>query len=88
MNDIKRVTNKVVSGELDSEKHYQVGLFENRILQKWLTTKEASYYLGITPNALRIWVCRGKLRAYKLGSKLRFRIDDLKHLLKQQEVYI
>ena len=41
-------------------------LFENSIgQQKWLSTKEAAEYLRITPNALRIWMCRGKLRAYE-----------------------
>ncbi len=66
-------------------------LFENSIgrsigQQKWLSTKEAAEYLRITPNALRIWVCRGKIRAYKLGSHLRFRLTDLNHILQQKGV--
>lgn len=54
---------------------------ENRIVCEWLTSKEAARYLGITPNALRIWVCRGKVKSYKLGRFLRFRITDLSVLL-------
>ena len=56
-------------------------LFDNRILHEWLSTKQAADYLSITPNALRIWVCRGKIKAYKLGSRLRFQIKDLKTFL-------
>lgn len=59
-----------------------LSLSENLIVCEWLTSKEAAQYLGITPNALRIWVCRGKLKSYKLGRFLRFRISDLKLLLK------
>ncbi|PIP94769.1 MAG: hypothetical protein COW00_01815 [Bdellovibrio sp. CG12_big_fil_rev_8_21_14_0_65_39_13] len=56
----------------------QTLLFDNRIIDEWLSTKEAADYLSITPNALRIWVCRGKIKAYKLGNRLRFRNKDLK----------
>ena len=56
-------------------------LFENRIVCEWLSTNEAASYLGVTPNALRILVCRGKVRSYKLGSRLKFRVKDLRNLL-------
>lgn len=59
-----------------------LSLFENEIVVEWLTSKEAARYLGLTPNALRIMVCRGKVKSYKLGSLLRFRISDLRYLLK------
>ena len=50
--------------------------------ERWLSsTREASDYLGISPNALRIWVCRGRIRTYKLGSRLKFRIRDLDYFL-------
>lgn len=59
------------------------GLFsENRIVCEWFTTKEAAAYLGVTANALRILVCRGKVNAFKLGRHLRFRISDLRLLLR------
>lgn len=55
--------------------------FENRIVREWLSTQDAASYLGVTPNALRILVCRGKVRSYKLGSRLKFHLRDLKSLL-------
>lgn len=57
-------------------------LFENRIVCEWLPTEDAAKYLGITANALRILVCRGKVTTYKFGRRLRFKIADLRSLLK------
>ena len=59
--------------------------FDNRI-HKFLSTKEASGLLGVSPNALRILVCRKKVRAYKLGNRLKFRHSDLADCLQQKEV--
>jgi len=59
--------------------------FENRIAVEWLSTKEAAEFLSLTPNALRILVHREQVRAYKLGSRLRFRLKDLKALLLKKE---
>lgn len=56
-------------------------LFENRIVCEWLSTNEAASYLGITPNALRILVCRKRVRVYKMGCRLKFRVKDLRDLL-------
>lgn len=56
--------------------------FDNRIEQEWLTTKQASLFLGITPNALRIMVCRGQIPFYKFGRRLRFRVLDCQSLFK------
>ena len=61
-------------------------LFDNRISVRLLSTKEAADYLRISPNALRILVHREKIRAYKLGSLLRFRIEDISDLLKLKEI--
>ena len=52
---------------------------------EWYTTKEAGSYLRISPNALRIMVHRGTIRAYKLGTRLRFKESDLKSLLEKKE---
>lgn len=48
-----------------------------------LSTKEASRFLGITPNALRILVCRGKVNFFKMGTRLKFSKSDLLNLLKK-----
>ena len=60
-------------------------LFLNRIY-KLLSTKEASGLLGVSENALRILVCRKKVKAYKLGSRLKFKLDDLANCLQKKEV--
>ena len=59
--------------------------FDNRIY-KLLSTKEASGLLGVSENALRILVCRKKIKAYKLGSRLKFRHSDLADCLQKKEV--
>lgn len=58
----------------------QPQLFENRIPCEWLSTDEAARYLGLTPNALRICVHRGQVRAYKFGRRLRFRVEELRQI--------
>ena len=69
-----------------------VTLFENKILnqtedenEKWLTCQEASNFLRISHNALRILVHRARIRAYKLGVKLRFKKSDLRLILQLKE---
>lgn len=44
---------------------------------KWITTKEAAIFLGISENALRIMVCRRQIVFYKFGRRLRFNVNDL-----------
>lgn len=55
--------------------------FDREIEEKWLSTFEAAHWLGISPNALRILVCRGRVKYFKLGCRLRFRKQDLTALL-------
>jgi excisionase family DNA binding protein len=52
---------------------------------KWITTKQASIFLGISENALRIMVYRRQIKFYKFGRRLRFLQDDLKLLFTQKE---
>lgn len=52
--------------------------FDNQISHGWLSTEKAASYLGVSPNALRIMVHRNKVKAHKLGSRLKFRIGDLR----------
>lgn len=60
-------------------------ILEKKIGKEWLTTEEASTYLSLTENALRILVHRGRVKAFKLGRRLRFRISDLRGLLQRKE---
>ena len=73
---------KLVQKEQASKKEL---LFDNRI-NKLLSTKEASGLLGVSENALRILVCRKKVKAYKLGSRLKFKHNDLASCLQKKEV--
>ncbi len=75
--DSKRLTGKTDRSRLANQETF----FENRVESEWLTTREAARYLGVSTNALRIMVFREKLRAYKLGSRLRFLVGDLRSVL-------
>jgi len=65
------------------------GFFENIVRKEseygdfWLTTPEAARFLKLSPNALRIAVHRGQVRAYKFGRRLRFRLSELSVLPKE-----
>lgn len=56
-------------------------LFE--ITNSWLSTNDVAKILSISPNAVRILVCRGRLTAYKLGRHLRFRKKDCSALVQK-----
>ena len=63
--------------------------FDNRVddqscPHEWLSSSEAASILRVTPNALRIMVYRGHVRAFKIGSRLRFRKSDCLALFKQK----
>ncbi|MBY0385861.1 helix-turn-helix domain-containing protein [bacterium] len=58
--------------------------FENQIAREWFSTKEASHYLGVSENALRIMVYRGQIPSYKFGRRLRFRSQDCMALFQKK----
>lgn len=58
-------------------------IFEIQKVGEWLTSNEAARFLGISPNALRIMVCRGNVKFWKLNGRLRFRNDELVCLLQK-----
>lgn len=72
------------NGALFLQPNLQEQLFENLAVE-WLSTRQAAEFLSLTPNALRILVHRGRVKAYKLGSRLRFRLIDLRSLLTKKE---
>ena len=81
--------NKISSSKLQrsacDQKKPQALFFDNRI-HKFLSTREASGLLGVSENALRILVCRKRVKAYKLGRRLKFKAGDLMDCLQQKEV--
>jgi hypothetical protein len=59
-------------------------IFENKINSEWLSTREAALVLSLTENALRIMVYRNQIRVFKLGRRLRFRLNDCLALFKMK----
>jgi len=55
-------------------------IIENRI--KWLTSKEAAFLLRTSEGQIRNWVWNGRLKAFRLGNRLRFLRSDVEALLK------
>jgi excisionase family DNA binding protein len=58
--------------------------FEIQTSREWLATAAAATYLKISPNALRIMVHRGQVKAHKLRNRLRFKLQDLKALIQSR----
>ena len=63
------------------DKH-QKKFFEN--IEVWLSTKDVAKFLSLSPNAVRIMVCRGKIPAFQIGGRLRFRKNDCVSLLSKK----
>ena len=58
----------------------QAQFFEN---QEWLNAESAAQYLVISIGALRNMTSNGQVIHYKLGRRVRYRINDLRTLLLQ-----
>lgn len=56
--------------------------FEN-LADGWLSTNDVAKFLSVSPNAVRIMVCRGILPAHRLRGRLRFRKRDCLALLQK-----
>ena len=56
-------------------------LFE--IADAWLSTKDVARLLSVSPNAVRIMVCRGLLPSFKMNGRLRFRRKDCAALVQK-----
>ncbi len=74
----------MVDNILPTEMLQKERFFDNQISYEWIATATAATYLKISPNALRIMVHRGQVKAHKLGSRLRFRLQDLRQLLQKR----
>lgn len=48
---------------------------------KWMTSKEAAFYLRVSVGQLRNMVWRGQVRSYRVKNRLRFLRSDLERLL-------
>ncbi len=54
-------------------------IFENL---RWMTSKEAAFYLRVSVGQLRNLVYQNRVNAFRFGSRLRFLRSDLDRLLK------
>jgi hypothetical protein len=62
-------------------KEYKAEIYSPLLIEKlaeegWLSSTDIAKLLSVTPNAVRIMVCRGILPAYRLKGRLRFRKKD------------
>jgi len=83
-NDFGGITTTGKTGEEKISSSLGNLFFENRRECEWLNTFEAAHFLSITPNALRILVCRGQVPVFKFGRRLRFRLKDCQALFKRK----
>jgi excisionase family DNA binding protein len=51
--------------------------------QEWIRAEDASRYLGLSLGALRNLTSNGVIPHYKLGRRVRYRIEELRALLLQ-----
>jgi excisionase family DNA binding protein len=49
---------------------------------KWMTSKEAAFYLRVSVGELRNMVYRNQIKCFKMRSRLRFLRSDLDRVLK------
>lgn len=50
-----------------------------------LTAKEVSEILKVKPQTIRLWACKGKIKAYKVGG-LRFKLKDIESFVNSQSI--
>lgn len=50
-----------------------------------LTVKDVSNILKVKPQTVRLWACKGKLKAYKVGG-LRFKLRDIESFVNSQVI--
>ncbi len=55
-------------------------------LKGLLTAKKAAQYLGISEHTVRQWASMGKIPKVKIGTALRFDVDDLDQLINEGRI--
>jgi len=53
---------------------------------RWLSTKEASEYLGVNLRTLYRFIDEGELTAYKFGRVIRLREDDIEGFIEHARI--
>lgn len=70
LDELKTTISEVVRAELDKNG-------EKRQEPDLITRKEAAKLFGVTLVTIHQWVKNGKIKAYKIGSRVRFKKDEL-----------
>lgn len=82
LSDDKKRDINIHIGPVDSavSESAMTSIIDNKL--RWLSSKEAAFYLRISVGHLRTLVQRGELNAYRFKRALRFLRSDLDQLLK------
>ncbi|MGE4232029.1 MAG: helix-turn-helix domain-containing protein [Bacteriovoracia bacterium] len=71
-----------MSKPINAEEKSSATFFEKLNRVKWMTSKEAAFYLRVSVGQIRNMVWRGQLKCYHLQNRLRFLRSDLDRLVK------
>jgi excisionase family DNA binding protein len=50
---------------------------ESELKDKWFNIEDIADYLSITQDTARTWVREGKLPAYKVGKRYKFKLSEI-----------
>lgn len=51
--------------------------YENMQVEKWVNLGDVADYIGITQDTVRTWAREGKLPAYKVGKRYKFKLSEV-----------
>jgi len=50
---------------------------KNTEMEKWVNLEDIAVYLGVSNDTVRGWVRQGKLPAYKVGKRYKFKYSEV-----------
>ena len=53
---------------------------------KWVNIEDIAVYLGITEDTARTWVREGKLPAYKVGKRYKFKLSEIDEWVREGRI--
>ena len=58
----------------------------NNELEKWVNLEDIADYLGVSNDTIRGWVRQGKLPAYKVGKRYKFKYSEVDEWVRQGKI--
>ena len=58
----------------------------NNELEKWVNLEDIADYLGVSNDTVRGWVRQGKLPAYKVGKRYKFKYSEVDEWVRQGKI--